>query len=275
MSRPARTLREHSHKTVTKRPREVTPASLHSLQPLAPGALLQRAALAPASLRPADLLRLQQTLGNRATSGLLNRPSGPRPVIQAKLIVNAPGDEYEREADRVADEVMRMPAVQREDLEDEDEAPEIMTKREPAHAVGGAFEAGEEFEQQLRATRGQGQPLPPALRAEFEAKLGVDFSGVTVHADAQSDKLTRSIQARAFTTGQDMFFRWGEYNPNSSTGQQTLAHELTHVVQQKGTASPSSYTQHKKARMRRGDDLVELAKNLEEISERSEGSSLT
>jgi hypothetical protein len=72
-------------------------------------------------------VRLQQTLGNRAVGALLNRPVSSRPVIQAKLIVNAPGDEYEREADRVADEVMRMPGVQRQEM-DEDEKPDVMTK---------------------------------------------------------------------------------------------------------------------------------------------------
>jgi hypothetical protein len=233
MSIPAGMLREHSHKIASKRPREVTPASLRGLQPLAPGALLQRAALAPESLRPAEVLRLQQTLGNRAVGGLLNGPSGQRSIVQAKLTVNAPGDEYEQEADRVADAVMRMPAVQGEEME-EDEEPEVMTKREQIHAADGAFEAGENFEQQLRASRGSGQSLPHDLQAEFETKFGADFSGVRVHADAHADQLNRSLQARAFTTGRDIFFRHGAYDPGSRVGQALIAHELTHVVQQVG-----------------------------------------
>lgn len=233
MSISAGTLREHSHKTVTKRPREATPASLNSLQPPAPGALLQRARFAPESLRPADLLRLQQSVGNRATGTLLNRPSGQRPLIQAKLTVNAPRDEYEQEADRVADEVMRMTAVQREAMDEErleEEKPGVVAKPDIQRRGDGAFEAGEEFEQQLRASRGQGQPLPPTLKEEFETKFGADFSGVRIHSDAQSDELNRSIQAKAFTMGQDVFFRQGAYNPESR--QELIAHELTHVVQQ-------------------------------------------
>nr|MCM0593799.1 DUF4157 domain-containing protein [Gloeotrichia echinulata DEX184] len=66
--------------------------------------------------------------------------------------------------------------------------------------------------------------------------FGADFSGVKVHTDGQSDQLNRSIQARAFTTGQDVFFRQGEYNPGSRGGQELIAHELTHVVQQNGGA---------------------------------------
>jgi hypothetical protein len=233
MSRHVHKLPEHRRSISSQRPREVALASEKSLQPLAPSAILQRAALAPESLRPAEVVRMQQTLGNRAVEELLSRSSSPRPLIQAKLAVNAPGDEYEQEADRVAGEVMRMPAVQRAELEDEDEEPDFMTKREWARAAGGAFEAGEDFEQPLRASRGQGQPLPPSLREEFETKFGADFSGVRVHADAQSDALNRSIQAKAFTTGQDVFFRQGTYEPWSRAGQELIAHELTHVVQQR------------------------------------------
>jgi hypothetical protein len=65
--------------------------------------------------------------------------------------------------------------------------------------------------------------------------MGADFSGVKVHTDTQSDQLNQSIQAKAFTTGQDVFFRQGEYQPESRSGQELIAHELTHVMQQQGT----------------------------------------
>jgi hypothetical protein len=68
----------------------------------------------------------------------------------------------------------------------------------------------------------------------MERSFGADFSGVRVHADAEADSLNRSVQARAFTTGHDLFFRRGEYNPQSRSGQELIAHELTHVVQQNG-----------------------------------------
>jgi hypothetical protein len=66
--------------------------------------------------------------------------------------------------------------------------------------------------------------------------MGADFSGVKVHTDSQSDQLNQSIQAKAFTTGQDVFFRQGAYDPGSREGQELIAHELTHVVQQNGSA---------------------------------------
>jgi hypothetical protein len=71
-----------------------------------------------------------------------------------------------------------------------------------------------------------------------------DFSGVKVHTDAQSDQLNRSIQAKAFTTGQDVFFRAGAYQPGSRAGQELIAHELTHVVQQTQGLARSTATRY-------------------------------
>src|SRR5262249_16119053 len=93
------------------------------------------------------------------------------------------------------------------------------------------------FDRQLNAARGQGQPLPPALREDFETKFGADFGGVRIHTDAQSDHLNRSVQAKAFTAGQDMFFREGAYEPGSTSRKRLIAHELTHVAQQGRAAS--------------------------------------
>jgi hypothetical protein len=72
----------------------------------------------------------------------------------------------------------------------------------------------------------------------MEDSFGTDFSRVRVHTSSQSDTLNRQLQARAFTTGSDIFFRSGEYKPTSGAGQQLLAHELTHVVQQGAAQTP-------------------------------------
>ncbi len=94
------------------------------------------------------------------------------------------------------------------------------------------FETDLAFENHLTRSKGAGARLPDAVRADFEPKFGADFGGVRIHTDAQSDQLNRSIQAKAFTTGQDVFFRQGAYTPGSRDGRQLIAHELTHVVQQ-------------------------------------------
>ncbi len=80
--------------------------------------------------------------------------------------------------------------------------------------------------------RGYGQPLPDRTRSQMESGLQQDLSGVRVHSDSAADQLSRQFNAKAFTTGQDIFFRQGTYDPGSSSGDKLLAHEMTHVVQQ-------------------------------------------
>jgi hypothetical protein len=95
-------------------------------------------------------------------------------------------------------------------------------------------QATPDVEGAIQRARGGGQALDSGTRAGMESSFGADFSGVRVHADAGADSLNRSLNARAFTTGQDIFFKQGEYSPGSSGGRELLAHELTHVVQQNG-----------------------------------------
>ena len=112
------------------------------------------------------------------------------------------------------DEVQRMPIVQR--------FGQIM-----------AGEASSNFESSLQNAQAGGQQIADKVRRPMEGAFGTDFSQVKIHTDTKSDQLNRSIQAKAFTTGNDIFFRKGEYNPSSKSGQELIAHELTHVVQQK------------------------------------------
>jgi hypothetical protein len=87
---------------------------------------------------------------------------------------------------------------------------------------------------QIAATRGGGSPLPPAVGQELSARLGDDFSDVRVHTDPLAGALAKSVQARAFTTGSDIYFGASEYRPASAEGRELLAHELRHVTQQRG-----------------------------------------
>jgi hypothetical protein len=102
------------------------------------------------------------------------------------------------------------------------------------------------LETSIQGARGSGQPLDENIRQPMEKAFGgVDFSQVKVHNDTQSDQLNKSIHARAFTTGTDVFFRGGEYNPGSRGGQELIAHELTHVVQQNEGVVQRSQNQQK------------------------------
>lgn len=90
---------------------------------------------------------------------------------------------------------------------------------------------------------GGGQPLDPGVRADMEARLGADFGDVRVHTDAKAEESAKSVNALAYTVGSDIVFQRDSYNPSSDAGRITLAHELTHVIQQRsgpvdGTAAP-------------------------------------
>ncbi len=152
--------------------------------------------------------------------------------VQAKLTIGQPGDKYEQEADAMAAKVMRMPdpVVQRRSDEEEEEGmmqlrakPQIQAKGSEAPAVP------EGFASRLAQNRSGGKPLSDETRSFMEPRFGSDFSGVRIH---ETPDLANSIQAQAFTHGQDIYFNSGKYNPGSSSGKELLAHELTHVEQQ-------------------------------------------
>ena len=172
--------------------------------------------------------------------------------IQAKLTVGAPGDRYEQEADRVADQVMRMsadnaatlsapPQIQRlcagceEELQrqvEEEEEEEMLQTKPQAGAPNRAVTS--DVSAQVHSLHGGGQALPKSTRAFFEPRFGHDFSQVRVHADQRAASSAQALNARAYTSGRDIAFAAGQYTPDTTYGKHLLAHELTHVVQQSG-----------------------------------------
>lgn len=109
----------------------------------------------------------------------------------------------------------------------------------------GAGPLDPEIGGEIQAARGGGAQLDDSTRADMEGHLGVDLSAVRVHTDSNADALSRSVQAEAFTTGTDVFFKSGNYSPGSTDGRRLLAHELTHVVQQStGTAGGGGEVSH-------------------------------
>ena len=179
------------------------------------------------------------------------------PLIQAKLTINQPNDRYEQEADRVAEQVMRMPdpRLQRqvEPEEEEEETlqikplagqitPLVQRQVEPEEeeeepirakqASGQTSQVGPSLQAQIRSLRGGGQPLPRSVRSFFEPRFGHDFSQVRVHTDARAAEMAKAVNARAYTTGRNVVFGAGQYAPRTVAGKKLLAHELTHVVQQ-------------------------------------------
>lgn len=87
---------------------------------------------------------------------------------------------------------------------------------------------------QIAAARGRGAALDAVLQEQASGALGDSFADVRVHTDSLASALARSVEARAFTTGSDIFFASGEFRPQSPSGRELIAHELTHVAQQRG-----------------------------------------
>ena len=171
-------------------------------------------------------------------------------VINKKPLVNSiQRDEIsEEEENSVINKKPLVNSIQRDETSEEEENPdnEIVSDEMPKEemqmkpmvqrqSTGEETNVMPDLETSIQQSRGGGQGLADNVRGPMEDAFGADFSGVKVHTDSNSDQMNQQIQARAFTTGQDVFFRKGEYNPASQEGQTLIAHELTHVVQQNGS----------------------------------------
>ncbi len=155
--------------------------------------------------------------------------------LQPKLHVNQPGDPYEQEADRVAEQVMRMsePTLQRQVDEDEEEEEKLLqakplVQRQVTGGAGGN-EAPPVVHEVLRSP---GRPLDAATRQFMESRFGHNFGQVRVHYGPLAAASTQAVQAEAYTVGWDVVFAAGRYRPDTQEGKYLLAHELTHALQQ-------------------------------------------
>jgi hypothetical protein len=187
--------------------------------------------------------------------------SCPRCAPASSIRIGAHNDDFEREADAVADRVMRMPtgevsvrsvapALQRKcaACEEEDEEHVLRPKRASSGAGSGTVSAPTTHVRAVLSS--PGQLLPADTRAFFEPRFGVDFSEVRLHSDSHAHESAREVHARAFTVGTNIVFGSGEYSPGTQEGRRLLAHELTHVVQQAGQGV-SSLLQRQGRRRRR------------------------
>lgn len=214
-----------------------------------------------------SILHLQRTIGNQAVQRLFKKNTGGvkgdsitteiarfghdfsripihTPVvgaIQTKLAINKQGDKYEQEADRVAEQVIQIPEPP---LQRTCDCSSGHPKLQNEHAVHKHLEIQRVRADNIRemaapsvvhqVLRSPGEPLNPNARAFFEPRFGHDFTNVRIHADARASDAAQAISAKAFTVGQNMVFRAGQYAPETNSGRSLLAHELTHVVQQSG-----------------------------------------
>ncbi len=179
-------------------------------------------------------MRLQRLQGNSYVQALLTSQA-----VQAKLTESQPGDPSEREADVVADLVTdRIDGTLQSQKQPGEELVRTRVQRqEVCEGEGSEAPVSENVKTRIERSLGAGQPIDDSTHASLEPHFGHDFSRVRVHTDAESDSLNRRMDAEAFTSGTDIFFKGGNYQPDNDRGRRILAHELTHVVQQGNAAA--------------------------------------
>ncbi|HEV7890517.1 MAG TPA: DUF4157 domain-containing protein [Pyrinomonadaceae bacterium] len=159
--------------------------------------------------------------------------------LQAKLVVNTPGDIYEQEADRISEEIANTPEPRQGHAcacgggcpscrNGQDAHGRLQMKHVEANNPGGPA-APPIVHETLRSS---GQPLDSATRDLMESRFGHDFSRVRLHTDAQAAESARAVNARAYTAGRHVVFGAGQFTTGTGAGRKLLAHELAHVVQQ-------------------------------------------
>ena len=176
------------------------------------------------ALLPGSVLQRKCAYGSHSTASVKgDMCTKNKRNLQRKLAIGASNDPLEREADRVADQVLAAPVNSK---------------------VGGVYPRIHRFTEKSvgqmkvapasvdRALATSGRPLDPALGQDMERRFGSDFSQVRVHSDGSAALATSMVNARAFTIGQDIFFGRGQYSPGTDAGKRLLAHELSHTIQQ-------------------------------------------
>lgn len=161
-------------------------------------------------------------------------------VIQPKLVIGQPNDKYEQEANMVAHQITNKMAPLSSSANwtytqesSGSNSPSLLQVKSIKQTGVHNNNISNNLEERIRREKGQGQLLPEYFRMQMEEALSTDFSEVKVHSNAKAHALNVAIQSRAFATGEDIFFRQGEYDPTSRTGSELLAHELVHIAQQR------------------------------------------
>jgi hypothetical protein len=209
-----------------------------------------------------SIIHLQKTIGNQAVQRLMRSNAwnnGTRTGIQTKLKISQPGDMYEQEADRIAEQVMRMSTPSRIGISATSEEERIDRKCSACKMKKGE----DEEEERLNISRkpstmaepeprndvtndignvlsSDGSSLDDDTKAIMESRFGYGFTNVRVHKDTKAAESAQQADALAYSVGQDIIFGTGQYAPRTKEGQRLLAHELAHVLQHQKDGQPAN-----------------------------------
>jgi hypothetical protein len=212
------------------------------VQPMCDECAGEAKAVAETTARPAPAPELQkcEQCGNELVP------------VQARIRIGAPDDPFEKEADRMAERVMRMPLVSfagggvnagggnagNVQRNEEDPTEEVQTKpiSKIQRSSDGGMQAGAGFSSKL-AAGSQGSSMADPVKTHMESAFQADFSAVRIHTGTEAAEMSSDIGAQAFAYNNHIYFNDNKYQPDSGEGRFLLAHELTHTIQQ--GASPA------------------------------------
>lgn len=168
---------------------------------------------------------------------LAQRAAPEEEEVQTKRVDRALAQRAAPEEEEIQTKRLDRQLAQRAGAEEEEVQMKAADRASAEPEIGPeGGEIGSDLAGQIQARRGQGTPLDAGTRATMEAGFGASFGNVRVHTDSESDLLNQRLSAKAFTTGSDVFFSRGAYQPDSGEGRALLSHELAHVVQQRSMA---------------------------------------
>ena len=172
----------------------------------------------------------------------------PAPDVARTLTVGHAFDPAEAEADRVADSVIARLRSGEAGEHEHTAACDHGVQRSPVPPggaevgmAGGELSAG--LASEIESRRGRGSALSAGVRRRMESAFGSDLGGVSIHTDGKAAELSSAVSAKAFTTGKDIFFGAGQFDPSSVAGEHMLAHELAHTVQQSSAVGRTVHRQ--------------------------------
>jgi hypothetical protein len=145
----------------------------------------------------------------------MNKPQATPPIAQDMSAPPAPAEAIQRVGDAA-------------------QATPVQSTPRSGDAAGQPVSG--EVETEIQRARGTGHPLHARLQGKLEQAMGTDLSNIRIHTDARANQVSQAVKARAFTTGNDVFFRRGAYQPAHQEGQELIAHEIAHTEQQTGGA---------------------------------------
>lgn len=195
--------------------------------------------------------------------------------FQTKLQINKPGDKYEREADAMAEKVMKTtePTVQKKSCSSYNDVDGNKTIQAKHQSPASSAPTTALNLNKTGVFGGSGQKMPGATKSFMESRFGTDFSAVRVHNSPRAENMNKQLNSKAFTVGNDIYFSQGHFQPGSNSGQKLIAHELTHVIQQRGTGQRIQRwggAEHKEATLLASnvileDDVKPIANNKSEF----------